>query len=64
MCECFQLQEYKASEILCVVDDDGELGSGSFGTVRSGKHPVLGDIALKCFAVPGGGRKKDVLEKK
>jgi len=49
---------------LCFEDNQAELGSGAYGTVRCAFHQVLDIVAVKCFAVAGGDNQKELIAKK
>lgn len=58
------MQEYNATDIVCLKTEEGELGSGLLGTVLLGRYSGLGAIALKCFSVQGGKAEKITIETK
>jgi len=39
---------------LCVENEEGELGRGSYGVVELANHKKLGKVAIQCFYVRGG----------
>ena len=62
--QIFQLKELDSSDIFCIVGSDGELGSGASSVVRLSIHGAFGDVAVKCFNVPGGDQDKRKIVKK
>jgi len=54
-----QLNEYSSDDVGCFDDPKAELGCGAFGVVLCCVHRILGNIAVKCFAVSGGDADKE-----
>jgi len=48
------LKEYNCNGIRCYNDPKAKLGKGGNAVVLCCVHSSLGNIAVKCFHVPGG----------